>query len=86
MIGIEFTEIRSASGTLRFFAGLQGIESRPNIDLQILDTIKRGSSTFSQRITAPDLPGVGVLFVRKPPFLVPAGLRMDWTTRSLTAR
>jgi hypothetical protein len=86
MIGIEFTEIRSAGATMRFFADLQNVESRPNIELQISNSITRGSSTISQRITAPDLPGVGVFFVRKPPFRVPAGLRMDWKTRSLAGR
>jgi hypothetical protein len=86
-VSLEFTEIDGGGPPLRFYADLRSIQGasgvQPTLTREFL--LETGSRSGSkEKITMPELPGVASFFIRGGRLSVPSGLRMTWTTRSLT--
>ncbi|MCU1237064.1 MAG: hypothetical protein JWP63_5031 [Candidatus Solibacter sp.] len=85
IVGVEFTDIEAGSLRYRFSADLKTLEPVPGVDFTlVIDTTQNKQVAGSTEILSlPDLPGVGVFFVRGPKLDLPKGFRMTWKTRPL---
>jgi hypothetical protein len=86
-IGLEFTDIDAGGTPLRFFADLQNVDEIPALERTLVsDHTQLGPMSQLRtidRITMPELPGVGSFFMRGAHFEIPAGFRMIWKTRAM---
>jgi hypothetical protein len=84
LVGLEFTEVDTATGPLRFYADFLRIDKnariRPATERVPVPTVVPNRE---QVIVLPDLPGVASFFVSGKSFTIPAGFRMMWRTRGL---
>jgi len=85
IVGLEFTDVETTGGPLRFYADLLQMDRhpgiRPALSEQVFVRSGAGYQTRSQTITLPELPGVASFFVDGDTFPVLNGLRMVWRTR-----
>jgi hypothetical protein len=86
-IGLEFTDIDVGGTPLRFFADLQNVDETPALERALVsEQTQLGAMSQLRsidRITMPELPGVGSFFMRGVHFEIPAGFRMIWKTREM---
>ena len=87
IVGLEFTEVETAAGRLRFFADLVRTEKHPRIhpsfSEKVLVRAQNGVEAQTQSVTLRELPGVASFFVDGSTFTIPGGFRMVWRTRGL---
>jgi hypothetical protein len=85
IVGLEFTEVETNDGSMRFYADLlrldEGPGIRPTLSEQVVVRSGGGYQITPQTITLPELPGVASFFVQGHAFTVPSGFRMVWRTR-----
>jgi hypothetical protein len=81
VVGLEFTDVETRTGTARFYANLQDIDPRFK---QILTTTTRGPrrQLITETTWSPHLPGVVSFFVKGPRLVVPKGFKTVWRTTS----
>ena len=82
IVGLEFTDVEAGGIRYRFFADLQNLDRVPGVDFTLFThtTDKRGGQS-TEILSLPELPGVGVFFVRGQKLELPKGFRMEWKTR-----
>ena len=85
-VGLEFTEIETNDGPLRFYADLLRMDKRPGIQAELSEhaIVRRTSGPFhdaNEKVTLPELPGVASFFIHGEKFTLPAGFRTVWRTR-----
>lgn len=84
IVGLEFTEVETNGGPLRFYADFLKMDPIPGIRPSISETVvvktAGGFEMKPQTITLTELPGVASFFVRGRPFAIPIGFRMYWRT------
>jgi hypothetical protein len=93
VVGLEFDELVRPAGRARFFAELVRVEHPPaglkwlmGFSHESSYTLPDGTRVISsetEKITVDDLPGVGTFFMEGRHFVLPAGMRMVWKTRTL---
>lgn len=94
-VGLEFTDIETAGGLLRFYADLIRVDMIPGLELTLIDARTKTSDLgldpgnrrqmteiTGQRLSIPDLPGVGSFFFRSNHLDLPKGFKMVWSTRA----
>jgi len=85
--GLEFTEVETSGGPLRFYADLLRMDRQPGIRPALFERIAvpsgRGACERAETITPPELPDVASFFVSGTRFPIASGLRMVWRTRGL---
>jgi len=94
-VGLEFMRIELPAASLRFYAAMQDVDRAEGIQMSTFGgsrekrtEMKAGPTSMIQietrhdSITAPDVPGVGTFFVRRPHFFLPAGFKLVWKTEA----
>jgi hypothetical protein len=86
IVGLEFTEVETAGGSMRFYADLLRFERSPGIRPALSERVlvRDGRGGYQARdatITLPELPGVASFFVSGTTFTIPRGFSMVWRTR-----
>ncbi len=83
--GLEFTEVQTDSGLLRFYADLQTASGAPGLEWTISNANSRTAGfgeNLLEVIRVTNLPGVGSFFIKGSTFALPAGFKMLWRTRA----
>jgi hypothetical protein len=83
--GLEFTEVQTDSGLLRFYADLLTASGAPGLEWTISNPNSRSAGfgeSVLEVIRVTNLPGVGSFFIKGSTFALPAGFRMQWRTRA----
>ena len=87
IVGLEFTEVETSRGPLRFYADLLRMDKRPEIRPSLSELVlvrsNAGFEPETQTITLPELPGIASFFVHGKTFTLPTGFGMVWRTRGL---
>jgi hypothetical protein len=88
IVGLEFTEVETAEGRMRFFADFLKMDKNRMIsELRFENVLVRNDHGAlegqSVKVTLPELPGVASFFVRGEHFTIPAGFKMVWRTRGV---
>jgi hypothetical protein len=80
-VGLEFTELETRDGPVRFYADLLRLEKRQGIQPALHETTRMRDADASVEIKLPELPGVASFFVEGKSFILPAGFQTVWRTR-----
>ena len=88
IVGLEFTEVVTSRGPMRFFADLLRMDHIPGVQPTLSEQVfvrdrVGGFQSREETITLPELPGVASFFIRGTDFTIPSGFRMIWRTRGL---
>ncbi len=90
-VGLEFTEIESGGASWLFYADLIKADPLPGFEwtmtgapsVKRIETANQTTTIVTMdRVSVPDLPGVGSFFVRGADFSLPKSFRTVWRTRS----
>ncbi len=82
IVGLEFTEIETAAGPVRFYANLQDIDKRAKFVLRNLTRGPRGQLQKEDIYPSRYLPGVAIFFVEGRQLDLPKGFTSVWKTTS----
>jgi hypothetical protein len=84
IVGLEFTDVETASLSMRFYADLIKLEKRKGIQPALRETLELPDQSLRfMDLAVPELPGVASFFVDGKTFVLPAGFQTIWRTRSL---
>ncbi len=87
VVGLEFTDVEAGDSFWRFYADLKSASGAPGLEWLIstgrTQNLFDGFQSTTETIRLPDLPGVGSFFIRAARFVLPAGFRMQWKTRTM---
>jgi hypothetical protein len=88
IVGLEFTEVETAEGRMRFLADFLKMDKNRMIsELRFERVFVRNEHGAlegqSVTVTLPELPGVASFFIRGERFTIPAGFKMLWRTRGV---
>ena len=84
VVGLEFTEVETPGGPMRFYADLLRLEKRKGVRPVLHESVRvPDSGTSTAEVTLPELPGVATFFVDGKTFELPAGFRTEWRTRGI---
>jgi hypothetical protein len=91
LVGLEFTEIETSEGRMRFFADFLRMDKHPKIaetrsEHVLLPNAGGAVESRTAAIVLPELPGVASFFVLGKSFTIPGGFKMVWRTRGLIRR
>lgn len=86
-IGLEFTEIEINGAQARFYADMVRVDQITGLEYLLTSHSSSqiaglGSEIGSERVSIPDLPGVGSFFLRRDRLELPKGFKTVWKTRS----
>ncbi len=86
LVSLEFTEVETSNGLLRFYADLVSMDERPEMQPSLPERVVvsdgRLPDVSSQTtVTLPGLPSVVSFVVTGSSFTVPSGFRTVWRTR-----
>jgi hypothetical protein len=81
-VGLEFTEVQTHDGPVRFYADLLRLEKRNGIRPALREPVRLPNRPdASVELRLPELPGVASFFVEGKTFVLPAGFQTVWRTR-----
>lgn len=80
-VGLEFTELETRDGPVRFYADLLRLEKKAGIRPALHEMAQVPNGIASIEIRLPELPGVASFFVDGKTFVLPAGFQTVWRTR-----
>jgi hypothetical protein len=93
-VGLEFTDLELPSGSARFYASLQSVNSPvPGLKWMLSKEQKPvdlgpegawGHEIRSRVVYLSQIPGVGSFFIEGKSFVLPKGMRMTWVTESVS--
>ena len=88
LVALEFTEVETADGPVRFFADFLKMAKNPKIsrvrsEPVLVSNGRGGVESRTMTVSVPELPGVASFFVLGKSFTLPAGFQMMWRTRGL---
>jgi hypothetical protein len=84
-IGLEFTDVETPNGVMRFYADVLGMDKVKGIEPALSQRLPLlRPEGVAEEISLPELLGVASFFVDgKTSFVVPAGLKTVWRTRGI---
>ncbi len=81
-IGLEFTEVQTRDGPVRFYADLLRLEKRQGVRPALQESVRLPDRRYGfVEIKLPELPGVASFFVEGKSFVLAAGFQTVWRTR-----
>jgi hypothetical protein len=80
-VGLEFTELETHDGPIRFYADLLRLEKRAGFRPALHEIVRMRNADALVEIKLPELPGVASFFVDGKTFVLPAGFQTVWRTR-----
>jgi hypothetical protein len=85
IVGLEFTEVETSTGRLRFYADMESASGAPGLEWFAAGKNRPGprGSVVTEHIRPVELRGVGSFIIRGDKLSIPRGFRMIWVTKRL---
>ena len=86
LVSLEFTEVETSNGPLRFYADLVSMDERPEMRPSLSESVLVSDGRLPDvagqtTVTLPELPSVVSFVVTGSSFTLPSGFRTVWRTR-----